>query len=109
MVECFQRDAGLALDVLRVDGGACRNDFLMQLQADVLGLPVRRPAVLEVTALGAAALAGLAVGFWKSRGELVAATDSGSLRFEPRLAADQRETLYAGWKRAVERARGWAE
>jgi glycerol kinase len=109
VVECFQRDAGLALDVLRVDGGACRNDLLMQLQADVLGLPVRRPAVLEVTALGAAALAGLAVGFWRSRGELAAATDSGAVRFEPRLPAERRDALYAGWKRAVERSRAWAE
>jgi glycerol kinase len=92
-----------------VDGGASRNDFLMQFQADVLGLPLRRPAMLEVTALGAAALAGLAVGFWRSRGELVAATDPGSVRFEPRMTADRREALYAGWKRAVERARAWAE
>jgi glycerol kinase len=99
----------LALDVLRVDGGACRNDFLMQFQADVLGLPLRRPAVLEVTALGAAALAGLAVGFWRDRGELAAATAEGAVRFEPRMSADRREALYAGWKRAVERARGWAE
>jgi glycerol kinase len=109
VVECFSGDAGLALDVLRVDGGASRNDFLMQFQADVLGLPLRRPALLEVTALGAAALAGLAVGFWRSRGELAAATEPGSVRFEPRMSADRREALYAGWKRAVERARGWAE
>ena len=109
VVECFTGDAGLALEVLRVDGGASRNDFLMQFQADVLGLPLRRPAMLEVTALGAAALAGLAVGFWQSRSELAAATDPGSVRFEPRISADRREALYAGWKRAVERARGWAE
>jgi glycerol kinase len=109
VVECFKGDAGLALDVLRVDGGACRNDFLMQFQADVLGLPLRRPPVLEVTALGAAALAGLAVGFWRDRGELVAATAEGAVRFEPRMSAERREALYAGWKRAVERARGWVE
>jgi glycerol kinase len=81
----------------------------MQFQADVLGLPLRRPALLEVTALGAAALAGLAVGFWRSRDELAAATDRGATLFEPRMSADRREALYAGWKRAVERARGWAE
>jgi glycerol kinase len=108
VVECFKADAGLSLDVLRVDGGACGNDFLMQFQADVLGVPVRRPPVLEVTALGAAALAGLAVGFWKDRSELVAATGEGATDFTPRMPAPQRDALYAGWKRAVERARGWA-
>jgi glycerol kinase len=109
VVHCFQADAGLALDALRVDGGACRNDFLMQFQADVLGVPVRRPPVLEVTALGAAALAGLAVGFWRDRGALAAAMGEGAVRFEPRMSADQRESLYAGWKRAVERSRRWVE
>ena len=64
MVDCMARDAGLALDRLRVDGGACRNDFLMQFQADLLGAVVERPAMLEVTAFGAASLAGLGVGFW---------------------------------------------
>jgi glycerol kinase len=107
VVECFAADAGLALDVLRVDGGACRNDFLMQFQADLLGVPVRRPAVLEVTALGAAALAGLAVGFWRDREQLAAATSEGGTSFEPRMPAARREALYAGWQRAVERARGW--
>jgi len=109
VVDCFKGDAGLVLDALRVDGGACRNDFLMQFQADVLGVPVRRPPVLEVTALGAAALAGLAVGFWRDRGALAAATGEGAVRFEPRMQADQREALYAGWKRAVERSREWAQ
>jgi len=109
VVECFSRDAGLALDTLRVDGGACRNDFLMQFQADLLGVPVRRPAVLEVTALGAAALAGLAVGFWRDRGELAAATATGATCFEPRMSAERREELHAGWRRAVERSRGWVE
>jgi glycerol kinase len=108
VVECFEADAGLALDALRVDGGACRNDFLMQFQADVLGVPVRRPPVLEVTALGAAALAGLGVGFWRDRGELAAATGEGAVRFEPRMPAERRDDLYGGWKRAVERARAWA-
>jgi glycerol kinase len=107
VVECFSRDAGLALDTLRVDGGACRNDFLMQFQADVLGVPVQRPPVLEVTALGAAALAGLAVGFWRDRRELAAVTGTGATRFEPRMPPARREELVAGWRRAVERARGW--
>ncbi|MEN8158884.1 MAG: glycerol kinase GlpK [Myxococcota bacterium] len=109
VVDCFRTDAGLTLDALRVDGGACENDFLMQFQADVLGVPVARPAVLEVTALGSAALAGLGVGFWRDRGELAGALGAGVTLFEPRMSEDRRETLYAGWQRAVERARGWAE
>jgi glycerol kinase len=108
VVECVVADSGISLDVLRVDGGACRNDFLMQFQADVLGTPVQRPAVLEVTALGAAALAGLAVGFWKGKSELEFATGS-STCFEPRLGVAERDALYQGWKRAVERSRHWVE
>jgi glycerol kinase len=108
VVECLVADSGISLDVLRVDGGACRNDFLMQFQADVLGAPVQRPAVLEVTALGAAALAGLAVGFWSGKSELESATGS-STYFEPRLGVAERDALYQGWKRAVERSRHWVE
>jgi glycerol kinase len=103
VVDCFGGDAGLTLGALRVDGGACQNDFLMQFQADVLGVSVARPAVLEVTALGAAALAGLGVGFWRDRSELSSALGAGATRFEPQMSADRRETLYAGWQRAVER------
>jgi glycerol kinase len=107
VVECLRTDSGLELAGLRVDGGAARNDFLMQLQADVLGSRVERPALLEVTAKGAAALAGLGVGFWRRAEEVPSA---GPLRgFDPRLDASGREGLYAGWKRAVERSRGWAE
>jgi glycerol kinase len=109
VIECLSADAGLSLDVLRVDGGASVNDFLMQFQADVLGVPVRRPPVLEVTALGAAALAGLSVGFWRDRDELLAVTGEGGRIFEPAMSEEQRESLCAGWKRAVERARGWAQ
>jgi glycerol kinase len=72
-------------------------------------VPVRRPPVLEVTALGAAALAGLAVGFWRDRSALEAATGVGARRFEPRMSGAERETRYAGWKRAVERSRGWEQ
>jgi glycerol kinase len=107
VMECIAIDSGIEPTALRVDGGACQNDFLMQFQADILGTPVERPALLEVTALGAAALAGLAVGFWKQRSELDAARGD-SRTFEPRLAEDQREALYHGWKRAVERSRDWA-
>ncbi len=109
VVECFSEDAGLELAALRVDGGACQNDFLMQFQADILGVAVRRPPLLEVTALGAAALAGLGVGFWRSRDALEAVTGRGATLFEPQMGEDQRESLYAGWKRAVERARGWEQ
>jgi glycerol kinase len=109
VVDCMARDAALPLAKLRVDGGACRNDFLMQLQADLLGVPVERPAMLEVTAFGAAALAGLAVGFWRDRAELEAVMGQGATRFEPALDAARRDALYAGWQRAVERSRGWAD
>jgi len=107
VVDCVRKDSGLELEALRVDGGASANDFLMQFQADVLGAPVERPAMLETTARGAAALAGLAVGFWTDREQLEGA---GQLTvFEPHMEAARREALYAGWKRAVERSRGWVE
>jgi len=107
VVACVEADSGLALDALRVDGGASENDFLMQFQADILGIPVQRPAVLEVTAMGAAAFAGLAVGFWRDTTEIEAG-DAGRAVFDPSLTEDRREALYAGWKRAVERSRDWA-
>jgi glycerol kinase len=109
LVECMVADAGLRPGALRVDGGACRNAFLMQFQADLLGIPVERPRMLEVTAFGAAALAGLGVGVFRNPAELESLTGEGATRFEPRLGAAQRDALYAGWKRAVERARGWEE
>jgi glycerol kinase len=107
VVECLARDSGLHLGELRVDGGACQNDFLMQFQADLLGVPVRRPPVLEVTALGAAALAGIAVGYWSDRTQLEDSAGRGATVFEPEMGADRRDALYAGWKRAVERSLGW--
>ena len=100
-------DAGAAPAELRVDGGAARNDLLMQFQADVAGLPVVRPAVTESTALGAACLAGLAVGYWQGIEEL-AANWRAERRFEPALPEDRVAGLRAAWARAVERARGWA-
>ncbi|MCP4035942.1 MAG: glycerol kinase GlpK [bacterium] len=108
VVECMVEDSGVAFRTLRVDGGACQNDFLMQFQADILGVEVERPEVLEVTALGAAALAGLAVGFWSDRAQLDQATGHRTT-FVPSLGVDRREALYAGWKRAVERSKDWAE
>jgi glycerol kinase len=107
LVAAMQDDCGGGLTELRVDGGAACNDLLMQFQADMLGIAVVRPAVTETTALGAAYLAGLAVGFWSSMDEI------GSLwavdrRFEPALPADQRQARLAQWRRAVERSRHWA-
>ena len=107
VLEAMRADSGIDLASLRVDGGAVRNNLLMQMQADILGVPVERPAVTETTALGAAYLAGLAVGFWDGVGEL-AAQNRVERRFEPTLSESQRNAMYRGWQRAVERARGWA-
>ena len=108
VVDAMQADSGLTLQTLRVDGGMVRNDFLMQFQADVLGVPVERPAVTETTALGAAYLAGLATGFWHSQDE-IAQQWRVERAFAPQMSADQRDSLYAGWQRAVERSKGWAK
>jgi glycerol kinase len=108
VIECLIADSGLHPPLLRVDGGASRNDFLMQFQADLLGTPVWRPRVLEVTAFGAAALAGLAVGVWKDRRAVAAAPREGTV-FEPRMKQTERDALQAGWRRAVERARAWEQ
>ena len=99
-------DSGIELSELRVDGGAARNDFLMQFQADVLGIPVVRPANTETTAAGAAYLAGLAVGFWKNVSELTS-TWRAERTFEPQMEPGRRQELLAGWSRAVDRAKGW--
>jgi glycerol kinase len=101
-------DAGLTLAELRVDGGATANDLLMQFQADILATPVVRPVVRETTALGAAYLAGLAVGYWASREE-IAQNWAADRRFLPRMEPTRREELFAGWRRAVARAAGWAQ
>ncbi|MEP7292611.1 MAG: glycerol kinase GlpK [Chloroflexota bacterium] len=106
VVDAMQADSGLKLQALRVDGGMVRNDFLMQFQADVLGVPVERPAVTETTALGAAYLAGLATSFWHSQDE-IARQWRVERTFTPTMPKDQRDALYAGWQRAVERSQGW--
>jgi glycerol kinase len=108
VVNAMARDSGLRPELLRVDGGAARNDFLCQFQADILGIPVERPATTESTALGAAYLAGLATGFWQDERELATHLKLGR-RFEPGMDVSRREELYAGWERAVERAKGWAK
>ena len=104
VLRCFEQDTGLTIPTLQVDGGAAANDFLMQFQADLLGIPVRRPVVHETTALGAAYLAGLAVGFWEDR-EQIRANWQEDRAFEPKLDPGTRHELIAGWQRAVERSR----
>jgi glycerol kinase len=107
VLEAMQKDAGEGLTELRVDGGASANDLLMQFQADLLGVPVVRPKVLETTALGAAYLAGLTVDLWKSREELATHWQV-QKRFEPRMPRAEAETKMARWREAVARARHWA-
>ncbi len=107
VTDAMARDSGARPEVLRVDGGAARNNFLCQFQADILGIPIERPRTHEATALGAAYLAGLAVGFWKDEAQLAAHYHT-QHRFEPQMPESRREELYDGWRRAVERAKHWA-
>ncbi|SHK16489.1 glycerol kinase GlpK [Paramaledivibacter caminithermalis] len=108
VLEAMQEDSGINLQALKVDGGAVANNFLMQFQSDLLGVPVDRPVVAETTALGAAYLAGLAVGFWESKEE-IAKKWAIDRHFEPTMAQEIKEKKYAGWKKAVERACKWEE
>jgi glycerol kinase len=101
-------DCGHAIPDLRVDGGMTVNDFVLQFQADLLGIPVHRPAVTETTALGAAYLAGLAAGVYENTAQ-ISSRRRVDWTFEPRMSVDERESLYAGWKRAVGRVRERAE
>jgi glycerol kinase len=96
------------LDILKVDGGVTANELCMQIQADVLGIPVSRPVVAETTALGAAYAAGLAVGFWKDTDEMRQNWNE-SKRWEPQWSAEQRDTAYARWQKAVQRTLDWVE
>jgi glycerol kinase len=107
VIDTMRSETGIGIPVLRVDGGGTANSFLMQFQADVMNVPIQVAAIPETTALGVAYLAGLACGMWKSKEEIAGKWRS-SATFEPKMSADQRENLYANWKRAVERARGWA-
>jgi glycerol kinase len=107
VLQAMQRDAGITLAELRVDGGASANDLLLQIQADVLGVPVVRPKVIETTALGAAYLAGLAVGYWRSDDDLRGNWQV-DRRFEPSMSRDAAQALRATWDKAVARAKGWA-
>src|SRR5215203_35975 len=108
LLELMQREAGLQLSSLRVDGGAAANNALLQFQADILDVPIRRPVVAETTALGAAYLAGLAVGYWDGPDDV---TNNWALdrEFTPAMDAARRERLFRGWKKAVSRSLGWEE
>ncbi|WP_409490786.1 glycerol kinase GlpK [Amycolatopsis sp. cmx-11-12] len=108
VVEAMQNDSGVALDVLRVDGGVTANELCMQLQADILGVPVSKPVVAETTALGAAYAAGLAVGFWKNTDELLQNWNEDK-RWAPSWTDEQRAEGYAGWQKAVGRTLDWVE
>jgi len=103
----MQKDAGLPLQKLQVDGGACANNFLMQFQADILNTTVERPTINESTALGAAYLAGLAVGFWTL--DDIAFQRKVDRVFTPKMPSKDREKLYSSWKKAVERSKSWLE
>jgi glycerol kinase len=107
LIEAMASDSGIALSELRVDGGATSNDLLMQIQADLLGVPVVRPRVTETTALGAAYLAGIATGFWRDEAQ-IAGLWARERTFEPRIPRDLAKSRLAGWRRAVERSRDWA-
>jgi glycerol kinase len=108
VLEVMRTDSGIDLRELRVDGGASANDFLMQFQADILGVPVERPEIIETTALGAAYLAGLATGFWKDQ-KAIAEHRKINRKFRPYMSDDNREKLYTRWKKAVKRALQWEE
>ncbi|KQX72539.1 glycerol kinase GlpK [Aeromicrobium sp. Root472D3] len=108
VVDAMIADADLDLQILRVDGGVTANELCMQIQADVLGVPVSRPVVAETTALGSAYAAGLAVGFWSTTDELVANWNE-SRRWEPTSTRDDRDAGHAQWKKAVERTMGWVD
>ncbi|MEA2174194.1 MAG: glycerol kinase, partial [Blastocatellia bacterium] len=108
VVDAMARDSGIRLQEIRADGGAVVNKFLMQFQSDILGVPVEVPLITETTSLGAAYLAGLAVGFWESRDELRDKWKLGQ-RYEPQINDEERERLHARWLKAVERAKSWEE
>lgn len=108
VLQAMEKDAGLPLRELRVDGGASANNFLMQFQSDIIGRTLRRPMIRETTALGAAYLAGLATGVWRDLDDIRSQWTLDRL-YEPEMSETDRTRLYAGWHKAVERARGWAE
>jgi len=107
VLDAMQKDSSIELAKLQVDGGACANNFLMQFQSDILGTPVERPEIIESTALGAAYLAGIAVGIWKKE-DIISGRKPDKL-FEPNMGKEERTKLYKGWQKAVERSMNWVE
>jgi len=107
VLDAMEKDSGLDLSTLKVDGGAVANNFLMQFQADILGVPVERPQVIETTAMGAAYLAGIHIGLWQASD--VTANRQIDHTFQPTMTSEVREGLYAGWKKAVSRTAGWID
>ena len=108
VIECMEADSSLKIESLRVDGGPTANRFLMQFQADILGVPVFVPDVSEMTALGVAYLAGMAVDFWEGLDEIQSLKRSMRI-YRPTLEPASREVMFSGWKRAVQRAAAWEE
>ena len=108
VLKAMQEDSGITLKALKVDGGACANNFLMQFQSDILDVQVDRPEVIETTALGAAYLAGLAVGYWKDQEE-ISKNWALSRSFKPKMAEENRTELLKGWHKAVGRSMDWAK
>ena len=108
VLDAMQRDAGTPLPELHVDGGAAANETLLRFQADILGIPVVRPAVMETTALGAAYMAGIATGFWRDAGE-IASMPLEEKRYEPRMSRSESDALRERWKEALSRSKGWVK
>lgn len=108
VLKAMEADSGISLSSLKVDGGASANNFLMQTQADIMDAPVKRPSCIETTAMGAAYLAGLAVGYWKSKEEVIKnwAIDR---TFEPKIGEEERRKRIKGWNKAVKYAFDWAK
>jgi glycerol kinase len=108
VLKAMEEDSGISLEALKVDGGACANNFLMQFQSDILGVQVDRPQVIETTALGAAYLAGLAVGYWKNKDEVLT-NWALSRSFTPAIDNEKKTTLLEGWHKAVKTSEGWVK
>ncbi|MEN2450548.1 FGGY-family carbohydrate kinase, partial [Bacillus sp. JR_15] len=106
VLDAMEKDSNISLKTLRVDGGAVKNDFLMGFQSDLLDVPVERPEINETTALGAAYLAGIAVGFWNDRSDIAKQWNLDK-RFEPKMEEGSRDSLYSGWKKAVKAAQAF--
>ena len=108
VIKAMQADSGIEMSAMKVDGGASANDLLMQFQADLIDAPVHRPVCVETTAMGAAYLAGLAVGYWKSKEEVIKNWQIDRV-FKPEMSEEKRLAVLAGWQKAVKCAYGWAK